>query len=86
MPSGKLAIEGYGNLRISPGFEPDEEPGALFDVPPGEYIASIYSVQEDMQEDVKTVPRPNYVIVLTSLGQAEPLSERKPLLHMITDI
>lgn len=82
LPSGKLAIEGYGNLRLSPDFDPDEEPGALLDVPPGEYIVSIYSVDEDTQEEeIEETSEPNYLFVLTPLSQAEPLPERHPLLY-----
>lgn len=82
LPSGKLAIEGYGNLRLSPDFDPDEEPGALLDVPPGEYIVSIYSVDEDAQEEeLETVSKPNHLLVLTPLNQAEPFFECQPLLH-----
>jgi hypothetical protein len=81
LSSGKLAIEGYGNFRLSPDFDPDEEPGALLDVPPGEYIVSIYSIDGDVQaEDLEAVSKPNHLFVLTPLNQAAPLPERKPLL------
>ncbi|MBE9158848.1 hypothetical protein IQ265_18695 [Nodosilinea sp. LEGE 06152] len=81
LPSGKLAIEGYGNLRLSPDFDPNEEPGALLDVPPGEYIVSIHNIAGCTEEELKGVSQPNYLFVLTPLSQAEPLPERKPLLH-----
>lgn len=81
LPSGNLAIEGYGNLRLSPDFDPNEEPGALLDVPPGEYIVSIYSIVGRTDEEIKESIKPNYLFVLTPLSQAEPLPERKPLLH-----
>ncbi|MBD2111895.1 MULTISPECIES: hypothetical protein [Cyanophyceae] len=81
LPSGKLAIEGYGNLRLSPDFDPNEEPGALLDVPPGEYIVSIYSLVGCTEEALEESTKPNHLFVLTPLSQAEPLSERKPLLH-----
>lgn len=81
LSSGKLAIEGYGNFRLSPDFDPDDEPGALLDVPPGEYIVSIYSIDGDVQaEGLEAVSKPNHLFVLTPLNQAVPLPERKPLL------
>ena len=82
LPSGKLAIEGYSNLRLSPDFDPDEEPGALLDVPSGEYIVSLYSVDGYAQEEnTEEVSKPNHLFVLTPVSQAEPFLERKPLLE-----
>lgn len=81
LPSGKLAIEGYNNLRLSPDFDPNEEPGALLDVPPGEYIVSIYNGIEFTEEEFEEASQPNHLFVLTPLSQAEPLLERKPLLY-----
>jgi hypothetical protein len=44
LPSGKLAIEGYNNLRLSDDFDPDEEPGAVLDVPAGDYVLTLYQL------------------------------------------
>ncbi|KAI9129278.1 hypothetical protein [Acaryochloris sp. CCMEE 5410] len=85
LPSGKLAIESYNNLRLSLDFDPDEEPGALFTIPAGEYVLSIYSLDvlaEDNEyiDDEFDESRCNHLFVLTPLYQAKPLLERKPLI------
>ena len=52
LPSGKLRIEGYSNFRLSPDYDPDEEPGAVVDVPPGDYVLSLYHTNwEALEED-----------------------------------
>lgn len=80
LPSGKLAIESYNNLRLSIEFDPHEEPGALLDVPAGEYILSIYSLDVIAEDDELDESRRNYLFVLTPLSQASSLEERKPLI------
>jgi hypothetical protein len=82
LPSGKLAIEGYNNLRLSPDCDPDEEPAELFSIPPGEYIVSIYSADGDAQgAEFEEMSKPHHLFVLTPFKQAEPLPDRQPLLQ-----
>jgi hypothetical protein len=87
LSSGKLCIEGYGNLRISPDYDPDEEPGAVVDVPPGDYVLSLYhtnweALEEDgLWDDSKDWEGPNQVITLTPAAEAEPVADVAPMLR-----
>lgn len=87
LPSGKLCIEGYGNLRISPDYDPDEEPGAVVDVPPGDYVLSLYHTnwealeEEGLWDDSKEWEGPNQVITLTPAAEAEPVADVASMLR-----
>lgn len=87
LPSGKLCIEGYGNLRLSPDYDPDEEPGAVVDVPSGDYVLSLYHTDWDALEndglwdDSKDWKGPGQVILLTPAADAEPVANPAPMLR-----
>jgi hypothetical protein len=88
LPSGKLCIEGYGNFRLSPDYDPDEEPGAVVKVPPGDYVLSLYHLDwerlgkdglwnDEMEEDWEGAGQ---VIILTPAADAEPVANPAPML------
>ncbi len=87
-PSGKVCIEGYCNLRLSPDFDPDEEPGAVVKVPKGDYVLSLYrinwvSLEEDgILDDSMDWEGPNQVIVFTPVSEAEKIPQVVSMLRM----
>jgi len=89
LPSGTLHIEGYNNLRLSPDYDPDEYPGAVIKVPPGDYVISLYTtdwekLEEDgLWNDSQDWKGPGQVIVLTPAAEAEPVSNQAPMLHFV---
>jgi len=89
LPSGKLHIEGYGNFRLSPDYDPDEEPGAVVKVPSGDYLLSLYhtnweALEEDgLWDDSKDWRGPVQVVTLTPAADAEPVANPAPMLHFV---
>lgn len=87
LPSGKLHIEGYGNFRLSPDYDPDEEPGAVLKVPPGDYVLSLYhtnweALEEDgLWDDSKDWQGPQQMITLTPSTEAQLVANPEPMLH-----
>ena len=86
LPSGKLHIEGYGNFRLSPDYDPEEEPGAVVKVPSGDYVLSLYHLNWDALEkdglwdDSKDWQGAGQVITLTPAADAEPVASPAPML------
>jgi len=89
LPSGKLHLEGYGNFLLSPDYDPDEEPGAVVDVPPGDYVLSLYrcnweALEEDgLWDDEKEWEGPGQVITLTPAADVEPVADPAPMLRFV---
>jgi len=87
LPSGKLHIEGYGNFRLSPDYDPDEEPGAVVKVPSGDYVLALYhlnweALEEDgLWDDSKDWEGPQQVITLTPAADAQPVANPAPMLR-----
>ena len=87
LPSGKLCMEGYNNLRLSPDYDPDEDPGAVVKVPKGEYVLSLYRTDWDALErdglwdDSKEWQGPAQVLVLTPAADAETVPDPAPMLR-----
>ena len=89
LPSGKLHIEGYGNFRLSPDYDPDEEPGAVIKIPSGDYVLSLYhlnwdALEEDgLWDDSKEWEGPQQMITLTPAADTKPVANPKPMLRFV---
>ncbi len=87
LPSGKLCIEGYNNLRISPDYDPDEDPGAIVSVSAGDYVISLYRTdwnaleQDGLCDDNQEWKGPAQVLVLTPASEAETVASPEPMLR-----
>lgn len=86
-PSGRLRVEGYNNLRLSPDFDPAEDPGAVVDIPPGDYVLSLYRVdwealeQAGLGEHIDEWGGPWHVIVLSETTEIQPPDSPAPMLR-----
>lgn len=78
-PSGRLRIDTPNTMPLDP--EDHEDPGAIVEVPPGDYVMSLYRVDWDAcrRESIKH-KGPGEVIVLTLRKQAKPLGKWSPIL------
>jgi len=91
IPSGKLCVEGYNNLRLSPDYDPSEDPGAVLDIPAGEYVLSLYRIDwEALAEagfggDIEEWGGPWQVIVFTEASEAETAGSPAPMLRFSTE-
>jgi hypothetical protein len=72
LPSGRLCIESYDSLRL--GDEQPTDEGAIFSVPPGDYVMTLHRIDWDALDDaeIEDYEGTSEVFVLTPIGQNAP--------------
>lgn len=89
IPSGRLSFHTYNTLPMGDNGDEPEEEGATVDVPPGDYVATVYRKNFDAIEDLMEEAEESGVdvywnvtefVVLTPIADAKPLDGGSTLL------
>lgn len=86
LPSGRLHVDSWDTLPAAlysaPPHEESEERGALVEVPPGDYLATLHRVDDDATSRKLnvTLDGPTEIVTLTPLAAAEARPDAAPLL------
>lgn len=81
LPSGKLCIETYDSLQL--GLEAPTDPGAVLDLPVGEYLLTLYRIDWQKLEATgrEEYEGPYESIILTPSSEVAPLPEMTAFLR-----
>lgn len=80
LPTGKLRIDTPNTMPLDP--EEHEDEGAVVEVPPGEYVVSLYRIDWDemRRQEKKKYKGPQEFILLTPAAEAKKLKYTHPVL------
>jgi hypothetical protein len=85
LPSGRLHVEGYNNLRLDPDDSANDKPDDIVIVPPNDYVVSLYRRPLDHADETHprraNVQRPRHLIILTESGSTAPVEGVQPMLR-----